>query len=493
MSDAYVVLNDAGAQCSEYWKMTPIWHENRFGSTARFMTRFEEAEGTRYHKKSVTKMYTGARTTESMEAAMPDATKIDTEDVYINVGTYDAEGSSQTSDMRRTAASCGYSIPASFQLKGDKNSVWNISKELARQVSRAMLEKKDQMIQCPVTGAKATIVLLYTSAGASGGATGPAAASSFVSITGSVSMFHKGELVDIRSAAATTYRMRCVVADVIYGDRLFGNNVGPGLVLTFSVDGDGSGTQTNMSTAATGDEIVASGEAGSITVGYPGSFPTLCDYGASPAAYFSVTRTTVGNHHWIPLGQNYTSGTALNLDTHFGRMFIELSRFIPPARDILEQQRVNMTKAIICQAQPDLILESCKQAGADNARFTRQLANTLPQAERDKLIAVTGWDGVLIRLPGFPPIAMVPEPLMTAGQVRLWDPNQWETIHLGPKHPTWLRDGGGIFHLAQQSASSGSDAKMVPKMIAGCFKLDTVFCNTPRTVYQMGGPLVDSI
>jgi len=30
-------------------------------------------------------------------------------------------------------------------------------------------------------------------------------------------------------------------------------------------------------------------------------------------------------------------------------------------------------------------------------------------------------------------------------------------------------------------------------MIAGCFKLDTVFCNTPRTVYQMGGPLVDSI
>jgi hypothetical protein len=173
-------------------------------------------------------------------------------------------------------------------------------------------------------------------------------------------------------------------------------------------------------------------------------------------------------------------------------MFIQLSRMIPTEREVLQTEGVDMTDAILCQAQPDLILEACKQAGNDNARFTQQLANTIPAAERRKLVAVNGWDGVVIRLPGFPPIAMVPEPLMQPGKIRLWDPNQWEFISLGPNRPEWLRDGGGIFHLNRQSAGSGSDAKLTPKYIAGCLMFNTVFCNKPRTVYEMQN-LVDSI
>lgn len=489
MADAYAVLDDAGAAVDEQWKMAPNWHENRFGSTARLITRHEQAQGARYHTKHVTRMYSGARATNSLESAMPEATKILVEDVHIDVSTYDATGTSNTkTDIRRNGASVGYTIPAGYEMSGDKHSVWNIATELSRQAARSILEKKDQMLQYGAAGAKATVLARYNSTGSTTWSSGAA----FITLTGVVSMFHKGELIEIRSGSTTTERCRARVLDVIYRDTHFGNAVGPGLVIEH-VSWTAGQADTTLTNVTTGDQITASEEGGLTAPGYPGSFSVLCDYTASPGAYFSVTRTTAGNDHWIPLGRTYSASTPLDISEHFGHMFIQMSRFVDPARESLRQQKVKMTNAMICQSQSDLLLETCKQAGNDTSRFTLQIANTIPDAERRKLISVQGWDGSVIRLPDFPPLAMIREPLMDAGKIRIWDPNQWVWVHLGPARPQWLRDGAGMWHLSHYSSGDAGDTRLSPKYIASCMMFDTVFCECPRTVYEMQGPLVDSI
>ena len=491
MANAFVALAEAAEMMDETWDLRPVWHGNRFGSTAPLITRYERAHGDKFHTVHVVKPYSGSRSTNSLESAMPESTKIETEQVYVDC--------SNSGDMRRTGSSIGYTLPASMQLPGDEHSCWKIAAELSRQVAKDQLEKKDHMIQLDEQGAKSVVGEtsktedVYTATGSAVYASG---STCFIPIS-VPSLYRKGELVDIRSGAAATddattvYRLRAEVMDVIYADDLFGNAVGPGVVLVFVADGDAGATDTDFSNVAAADEIAASEEGTLYTPNYPGSFGTLIDLGASPAAYFSVTRTTAGEHHWIPFGKTYSASTPLDLDTHFGTMFNTMTRFIPLNRQLLDRNSIEWTKAIVCQAQPDLIQEASKLAGDSSRRFTRHLSSDFKDAQA-KLVAIAGWDGVVIHTPGLPPIAMMAEALMPVGKIRIWDPNHWRFIHMGPKRPTWLEDGGGRWHLNRVSQGSGNDAKLSPKMIAGCFTIDTAFCDNAQTLYQMEN-LIDSI
>ena len=484
MADAYHALTQAAAMVSELWDNVPIWHENRFGTTARHITRAEAWQGTMMHKMSVTQMLTNARMDATLEAPMPDATLLAADDELIL----------EESHLRRCAASIAYTIPASMEMNGGAYSVWNIAEELAAQTAQVMMEKKDQMIHANAQAARATVLLSYDDDGQA--YPGGNATTCFVSLTGSVSMFHKGETVDIRVGVTDVKRVTATISDVIRNDTLFTNANGPGLVLTYLAQGDsaawddGSG-DTDFDNVDAGDEIVAHDER--IADGYPGSFGTLCDYSASAAQYFNIVRNTVGSRHWIPNGRAYTAATPLDLRSHFGAMWNVMTRVIPLGRAVLERRGVKWTKALICQAAPELLQEAEYQAGGDTARWTRMLPKDFSEADR-KLISVQGWDGVLIKLTGLPPLALEPEALMPADKIRVWDPNWWTWVRMGGANakPKWLRDGGGIWHLTKYATAAAGDVKLTPKYQAACLSYDTLVCEKPATVYEMQG-LADTI
>lgn len=492
MANAPIVLSDATSMLDEVYRMKAVRQQARFGATAQHISNKKvKWAGGAMHRKLVNQIYTGARVTSSLEATLPDSTKINTVDVTI-----------EESHLRRLAATIGRSIPASLEMDGSEHAVFNIARELAVQSHQALGEKRNQLLNSNADCVKAIIDTMYADDGDTWSASTTLTA--FLKLkSGSVSKFHEGEILDIRTGSDNA-DLRCAVTvnDVIPDEYLFGRNVGPGIVVTYL--SAGTGGETNLDAVVADDELVAHGE---LAYNYPVTFNSLADLTSSPGAYFDQTRTTVGNRYLIPMGRDWSSGGTygngdgtkvdFDIDTHFGVMANSFARLLPGAREYMKGQEnddFKLTDAMIAQATPELVNEMAKQAGDSSKRFTTRLASDLDAAVRKKLVAVAGWHGSVLFHPNLPPIVLQPEPLMDEGEMRLFEPNAWEVIRMGgtSERPQWVPGGtiGGIWHPVYNAGSTNTILTM--NLQAATFIIELFFCQQPKLLYRALG-LQDTI
>jgi hypothetical protein len=472
-ADPYVVLADATAMLDEVYDMDPLVQQNRFGTTAQHITRETIWKGGALHKKFLTQIYTGARMNSDLEADAPNATKIGTTDITI-----------EEEHLRLIQLPLSYSLPAQSEVDGSDDAVWNLANELVAQAQQMLGEKRNQMLNSNSDCLKATVSAKYKNDGDT--YPGSSATTCLIKLTGSPSMFHEGELVDIRAASDNdNTRVTATVKDVIHDTHIFGRNVGPAIVLEYLSTGSGAGATTNFDSTTAGDEIVASGEKG---YGWTGAFDALCDLTSSPPAYFGVTRTTVGNRYLIPYGQDYTSGTAvdLDIDTHFGNMADALGYLMEKSRIWRQSnQKFKLTDALVCQAAPELANEIDRQIGEGTASFTRTIASSLDAARRADLVAVSGWTGSVLLSSSMPPIVVQAEPLCPANTIRFFEPNAWEFIRMGGKKPNFIKAPGAnsIWHN-RRNVTTGN----LTQLLDACGSVvEAPFCDQPRLNYTIKG------
>ena len=466
-----IFLSDTDEYLREMFELEIIPQDNRFGATTQHITKSMQFTGKSIEKKILTERFTGARMNQDLEADAPDAFKIDLSPIVIN-----------QSDLRKLGFTLKMSVPAEMLAKGE-NSAWNTATELVLQATGDLEERRNQGLNQDVNCVKALVAAAYDEDGTTYTSSQTDA---FLQIdNGSISSFHQNSIIDIRSASTDTIRVTCTVNDVIYGDDHLGvTGIGPGIVVTINTDYGAGGQDADLDNVADGDEIVAHGEIDSD--GFPASFSSLIDLTSSPSAYFGIDRAAKGNAWTRPLGRDYDVGAGsvvLNLDDHFGKMADEFGRLLMRSRKVRDAHPdFKLTDAIVVQAQNSLVNEIAKQAGDASSRFTKTIAANMGEARRN-LTAVAGWDGSVIHHPNLPPIVLQAEELAPANQIRMFEPSAFEFVRLGPKTPTFVRQGGSIWH-SKQNVSTG--AITMEKQAHG-FVYETLFCNQLRLLYGIQG------
>lgn len=471
-----MLLAQATAMMDEVYDLGIIPLDNRFGLTAQHITRETPFEGGKLHKKFKTMVYTGARANQDLEAAAPDAYRINLTDIAID-----------ESDLRQITFTLKYGIMAGLELRGEHSAI-NLAEELVLQSQENVGEKRNQMINQDANMVKALVSAKYDEDGTTYGSSAETLA--FLKIkNGSISAFHPGEIIDIRQGSdSTDVRVTVTVKDVIHSTYLFGNNVGPGIVVQYdaaaAVYAGAGNDEAVLTNVAADDEIVAHGEIDGDN--YAGSFSSLVDLGASPAAYFGVTRTTVGNHYLVPYGIDYTSGGAavtLNVDTHFGEMSNILGMVFSKSRQYRQNRGYKLTKAIIAQAQPDLVADVARGAGEGTAQFQRKIASDFAGGEQP-LVAVAGWNGSVLHSESVPEIALQSEPLAPSNKIRIFEPSAFEWIRLGGMKPQFIRAPGGPMWHVVNDATTG---RLTKELQASAFVTETLFCDQPQLIYSIEG------
>lgn len=466
----------------EVYDLEPIITQARFGSTTQHFKRVEDFVSGQNHVKVYKEQYSGARVTDDLEADAHYSGGIDVADVAI-----------QESDFRRVGFSLSRSIVVSKQMSYDQHATFDLAVELQLEALEAAMEKENFLLNSNADCVKAVVAAVYNEDGTTytSGQT-----DAFIKVDqGSISSFHPGETLHIRAASDNAdVQVKVIVNDVVHDEYFRNLNIGPGIIVTISAVGPGdSGTDSNLDNVADGDEIVAAGETDD---NYPAAFGALCDF-TGATAYFGLTRTTKGNAWAVPYGRHYDASgngtgaaTALNIDTHFGNMFKTFGRTLSNARQYRKNRKFQLTDAIVCQANPDLIAEVAKQAGDSSARFTKQIAASMGDA-RKSLTAVAGWDGVVLHTPysAMPPILLQEEPLMPSGTIRLFEPSTFVKYCMGGRKPQWIPNAAGGNWHNRRNTSTGN---LTVTLDAFGFTINTYFCDQPRLVYQMDG-LKDSL
>ena len=431
MSDYPVDLAMATLAMEEWYDLTPVAQQTRFGTTAKYIKRQEAWKGSAMHEKLLIQPYTAARMTASLEADTPKASGFKFKDIEISQAY-----------LRRITVPLAFSVAGRMLLAASESPINDLATTLITESKSALDEKIDQALNSSVTLGKS--VIGGTPTNADGTAFTPGTTTAFLPLSGgSIASIHCGEFLDIRTVAAATVRCTVQVNDVILDTQWLGNTNGPGIRVTYSA----AGADATMNNVAANDVVVANGEG--LTDGFDSSFASLGSLGSSPSTYFGIDRRSVGNMFLLPYGRNYAVGGAaqnLVLDTVFANMCATLANLLGPSRSFRVGQGFELTDAIVCQAQQDLIIEAINQATNTNSRFTKEYASTLGEAQRKKLVAWSGFDGLVIRFPfpGIPPLVMETEQLCPANEIRVWDPNSWKIIRMGGKNGTginWLPAG----------------------------------------------------
>jgi len=476
-----MLLAQATAMMDEVYDLGIIPLDNRFGLTAQHIKRETDFVGGKMHKKFETMIFTGARANQNLEASAPDAYRINLTDVEID-----------ESDLRQLTFTLKYGIMAGLELKGEHAAI-NLAEELARQSQQSVGEKRNQMLNQDANMVKALVAALYDEDGTTYGNSSNKLG--FVKIdNGSISAFHPGEIIDIRVASSAVIRTTATVKDVIHSTHLFGNKVGPGLTLEIdtaaeayasSTLGDAGGAvDDNLTSIVDGDEIVSHGEIDND--GYPSSFSSLIDLGATPGDYFGMTRTDIGNHYLVPYGRDYAvdgANQTLNVDTHFGEMSNILGMVFSKSRQYRESKGFKLTKAIIAQAQPDLVADVARGAGDGTAQFQRKIAADFAGGEQP-LVSVAGWNGSVLHSESVPPIALQSEPLAPANKIRIFMPECLEWIRLGGPRPRFIKaPGGPTWHVVIDPDTG----RLTKELQASAFVTECLFCNQPQLMYGIHG------
>ena len=499
-TNQFDTLTTALTMQDEAFDLNPIVQQARFGATAQHIQREKQFTGGSMHVKIYKENYQGARAASDLSA-----------DAHYSSGITVVDLEIARSNFRRLGVPLVRDIIVDEVLNPPEDAMFDLAKELALEAEENVGEARNRILNSNGDLVMGWVGAVYDEDGTT---YNDGQTDAFIKITkGSISLFHPGQTLHIRHASVneedgttgTLPQIKCVVNDVCPGAYWFGNNVGPGIVVTITTDGDGtSGEDSNFNTvedaatAATNtDEICLTGENNDA---YPGSFGALGMTGdVTPSTYFGITRTTKGNGYLIPMGRHWDSSgdgtgtkTALDISTHFRAMYKDFGGLLSAARGYRRNRDFALSNAIVCQAHPDLIAEIVIQAGESPQRFNIEQASNMDAAKRRAMFASYGFDGAVLRnsYDTIPPIALQPETLMDNGTIRLFEPSAGTWLRIGSKRVTWAKVGtGNSYWLVRRNATTGNRTMQVD---AFGYVLETIFGDQPRLIYPMDG-LKDSL
>lgn len=484
-TNPYEALASATVMLDEIFKMEPIAQTARFGDTVQHITRTSQWAGGALTKKFENQIFSRTLSNSDLEADAPLAGRVRVMEVTV-----------EESHLRKLHFSMRYTIPTRMEVDGSENAVYDIAIELAVQALQSLDEKRNHMIHQNSDGVKAVVVQKYDVDGTTWGegnqtvtyfGTASVEAAFLTIDQGSISKFHVGELIDIRNVSTSAVRITGVITDVYYGLDYYGQSIGPGILVAH----DATGEDSSFTNVVDNDEIFSSGEADGS--GLPVGFSTLFQrWGGSALPYFSVTdRRAAGFQFLMPYGRDYaTGGVSEDIDVgkHFGHMADLMGMLYGPARKNRRHRGFEMTEAIVCLCQPDLVNAVAANVGNVSHHFTTAAAETLTDARRKSLVGVAGWTGAVIFHPTLPPIVLQPEPIATKDTIRIIEPVSFEFIRMGSKKPTFIRnDNGGMWHTRRNT----SDGQLTMHKDASGFVYETLFCDQPQLNYSIEGVKTD--
>jgi len=472
-----VALSQADEMMDKIFEMDPIVTNAYWGDTTQHIkkrTGFTRS----LTKKFLIHRLSGAGVTATLEADARQASAPTVEELEIT-RTY----------LRRIDHTIERSVLATDTVVGGKHAIWDLGAELSMETLQNLDEKENQLINSDGDAMKGLVEAKYSTLGA---VYSQADTAIFTVKSGGIANITEGEVLHIRDAtAAYAVIAEVQVRDVFHDTDVLGNALSYPSIRVTLTDTATSYTCNNaghLDAVAADDEIAHQGDA--LASGFEAAFSAMCDTDRSdPSTYFGVTRTAAGKAYLMPYGHNYTSGgadVALNLETVMDKMSITMGRFINPTRKYLRNSGLKFSDAIVCQVPPELMPSIERQAGADSRRFTIITPSTLDDAKRRKLIAVDGWNGVVVQTFNLPPIAFQLEPQMKPNTIRFFEPAVMEWLQLGAnsRQPRWLRnDNGGRWHV-KRSASTG---RLQMALDAVCWRIVAPFCSVPRLTYEATG------
>lgn len=463
MADPHTVLADATAMLDEVYEMEPIVQEARFGATAQHIdTNVTQWKGGKLHLKLIKNEHHRVVADADLESDAPPPGKTVVVDIYPD-----------ESDLRKLGFSMDRTLPASMEVDGSEDAVWDLAIELALQAEEAIGEKRNQMLHQNEDLLKGTIQAVY----AADGTAYSQATEAFLQLDTAtqVSWYHPGEII-IDSAG-----VEMKVEDVCHDEYFRTKNVGPGIVVSlYTVEGEG---ETHLDTVIATNTIKVKGE--TTGDGFPAAFGNLCNRG-DPGTYFGIDRTATGNFFLIPYGRSWADSNGndetFELDKHWGVMADTYGRLLGPARRYRRNRKFQLTGAVVAIAPPDLTAEIARQAGQFSLQFTREVAATRDSALMKKFVAIDGWDGVVIRHPNMPPIAIQSDPAAAANVMRVFEPSTYRFIRMGSRKPNYVPNGlnGGKWH-PRRNVSTG---QLTMTLDAYGFCIETPFCDQPRLTYS---------
>ena len=489
MTDSYdyIAMADMDEAMDKMYELKEVIpQESRFGATTQHITGDKPFRSQDMTIELLKTAFHGATMSKALEGDAPAPYEIEL--VQLTIGR---------TDLREFSFTLEHTLVAQTLGRDREHSAYEPAKRMIMQAEAAVGERRNQALNQGVDCTKAVIDTRYDQDGTAYDTPGSANTQLFWKIkSGSISSFHPGERLDVRAGATgTTVRTTVQVLDVIHTTDFRGNaGVGPGIVVEYdstytisssSVNGITYDGDSDLDSCVADDELVRHAEIDA--AGFPASFGTLIDLDSSPSTYFGINRGTVGNYYLVPYGKSYLSGTDnvnLNIETHFGEMVDVMAMVLGPSRIWRGERDFKLSNAIVAQAQPDLVNEIARQAGADNARFQTEMSSTMSAARKKEFVANAGWNGAVLHFPNFPPVIVQPEALAPPNKIRLFDPSAWTFYRLGGKQPTWIRnDTGGRWH-AMKNLTSG---RLTKRRQASAYVHETLVCDQPKSVYEIQG------
>lgn len=472
MADPMHILTQVDDAMSEHYDLEAVVIESRFGNTAAHIDRTSSFKGASMHKKFYDQQFSRVIANDDIEGDLPSAGRLQAIDMEI-----------QTSHLR----SLDFQVDVSFaalDLCTDAQAAWDLGTELFLQAEQAVGEKRNSMLHMNADMVLAQVKGSILDEDGTSYTSGDDQTDAFIPVdTGSISNFKRGQIIDIREGSDnTSVRVTCEVITVWHDEYFEGSAVGPGILVEIADENDGD---ANLDNVADNDEICAVGET---DVNYHAAFQSLFAL-SSPGAYFGKTRTTAANRFLQPYGRSY-SDAELDVEQHFGKMADTIGMMLPASRKQRRVRNLNgkfqMTDAVVAICQPSLLNEAARQCGEPNAFMTRSTARSESAAKGTKLVAVHGWDGVVLRHPNLPPIALQADPQCAPNRIYLIEPNTWEWIRQGSDgmKPTWVPGTVKGTRWHQMYTSGGNISK---KYVAGGYVHEAPFCDQPQLNYLIDG------
>lgn len=456
------------AAMAEIYRLRPAKAQfTRFQATLKhFKPGGEKMRGESMHKKMFLEPYTGVRRVAVSESEFPLGRQIKHVDVEID---YD--------DFTEYQATITYTGLARRKTESRRDAVYRVAQELVGEAQddfagqvNVSLHQNDDCVMGLINGTPLDADGTSRTTGTTG----------FLPIDGgSISVFHPGQVIDIRSQSNNADVQVTVIVNDVYPTKVgpgTATTAGPGIVVTIAAENTGLSGDADLDNLVDNDEICLRGETEFNIQGFPTWFGT--------GAVFSITRTAIGSHWAVPFIYDKNNGSGLpvtlDLEDHFGEIAEQLALAVNFGRSKRVSSGITITEAMVAISTPSLLAEASRQVG-DDVRFTM----AIEEAERKKLIGRSGFSGAIWHSPTLGPVMLQSDAVATPNAIRFLEPDSWTilTAHDGSrKQIEWLDKDGSRWHYIY-----GTNGRLVNQLQAGALMRLAVFCDQPKANVELKG------
>ena len=385
-----------------------------------------------------------------------------------------------------------------------EHALFDLGKRIFNQIDEDLMDAMNSAFNQDGTCQMATIGQVYDIDGTAFTG-GGASAAAYISIAGGgIGQFQRGMVLDIYKV--DTFSKTVLVLDVNHtanGPYVSGSDqvsgIGPGLLIQpCTAAGVVEDTDWDVVAIPATDDILArSTEFEALAANYNNinGIPALFDESTAIFREGSsgslIDRTTAGNQYMIPMkhypdGATVASPVVLDVERDFDTIIEQMIQRVNMGRKSRKSNTVSMTDSQKAISRSGVMLGLCntsliKEAQTqfyDQQRFT--LATTMDAKSKKDLVGCIGWDGVVYRSPGAPPIALQGDVAATPHTIRLIDPQSvvmYRFLGKGEKKWNWLP--GNVNGSSRWRTKDGTNGRPTAEMQAGAYCTMYVTCDQP--------------